>query len=177
MLVRFQKGLLRRVQIGAVEGRPASHRAHGEYLDLGALVAEVDPGLIPVTLRFLRPTVTLRHECLPPQKTHLMFALTDVVAHRRLSERDVGKLRQNTAIQPPGGVALLTRCRAVLIEHLVDEVCHRAQLRLGPDRVAVLRRQCTADRLAHDAPMNTELRGNTRDRTNTKFMLPTKLLE
>jgi hypothetical protein len=39
------------------------------------------------------------------------------------------------------------------------------------------RRQRTSQRLAHQAPVNTELRGNARDRANAKLMLPTKLLE
>ncbi len=56
------------VQVGPVERRTAGHQAHGEHLDLGPLVGEIDPGLIPVDLSFLRPTVALRHERLSPQR-------------------------------------------------------------------------------------------------------------
>jgi hypothetical protein len=45
-----------------VERRATGHRAHGENLHLGSLVAEIDPGFIPVDLSLLSPTVALRHE-------------------------------------------------------------------------------------------------------------------
>ena len=61
VLVRLEERLLRRMQVGPVERRPAGHRAHREHLHLGPLVAEIDPGLIPVDLRLLSPTVALRH--------------------------------------------------------------------------------------------------------------------
>jgi hypothetical protein len=41
----------------------------------------------------------------------------------------------------------------------------------------VLRRQRSGQRLAHQPPVNPELRGNPRYRPDTKFMLPTKLFE
>ena len=66
---------------------------------------------------------------------------------------------------------------ANLVQHLVDEVRDRAQLRLAPFRVMVRRRQGSGDRPADNAPMNTELRGHTRDRADTKLMLPTELLK
>ena len=106
-----------------------------------------------------------------------MFALADVVAHRRLRARDVRELRQDAAIQPSGRMALLTRCGAIRIQRLVDEVRHYTQLWLGPGRVVMLRRQRAADRLAHNTPMHTKLRGNTRDRANPRLMLATKLFE
>jgi hypothetical protein len=77
----------------------------------------------------------------------------------------------------PGGVALLARRATVLVEHFVDEVRHRPKLRLGPLRVMLHRRQCACDRPPHNAPMNTKLRGNARDRADPKLMLPTELLE
>ena len=76
-----------------------------------------------------------------------------------------------------GRVALLARGATVLVQNLVDEVRDRAELRLGPLRVMLRRRQRARDRPAHNAPMNTELRGHARDRANTKLMLPTELLE
>ena len=131
MLVRFEKRLLCRMQVGAVERRPAGHRAHREHLHLGPLVAEIDPGFIPVDLGFLSPTVTLRHERLPPHQTHLAFALAHVVAHRRLSDRGVREFRQDPMIQPPRGMPLLARRLTVRVQNFVDERRHRAQLRLG----------------------------------------------
>jgi hypothetical protein len=52
-----------------------------------------------------------------------------------------------------------------------------AQLRLDPLGVIVCRRQRLRDRPAHHAPMNTELRGHPRNRTDTKLVLLKKLLE
>jgi hypothetical protein len=66
---------------------------------------------------------------------------------------------------------------SILVQHLVDEGRNRAELWLGPGWVVMLRRQRTADCLTHNASMNAELRGNTRDRADTKLMLATKLLE
>lgn len=77
----------------------------------------------------------------------------------------------------PGRVALFARRATVLIQHLVNEVRERAQLRLAPFRVMLWRRQRSGDRPAHQAPMNTELRRHTRDRADTKLMLPTELLK
>ena len=76
-----------------------------------------------------------------------------------------------------GRVALLARRADVLVKHLVDEVRDRAELRLGPRRVMLCRRQRTRDRPPHNAPMNAELRRHTRDRADPKLMLPTELLE
>jgi hypothetical protein len=91
--MRLQKRLLCGMQVGPMERRAAGHRAHGENLNLGSLVAEIDPGFIPVDLSLLSPIVTLRHERLAPQQSHLTFALADVVAHRRLSDRRVREFR------------------------------------------------------------------------------------
>jgi hypothetical protein len=177
VLVRLEEGLLRGMQISPVERRPARHRAHREHLHLGPLIAEIDPGLIPVDLRLLSPTVTLRHKRLAPFQSHLAFTLAHVVAHRRLGDRCVGELSQDPPMNAPGGVALLARRATVLVKHLVDELRHRPQLRLGPLWVMLHRRQRAADRPPHDAPMNTKLRGHARDRADPKLVLPTELLE
>jgi hypothetical protein len=100
-----------------------------------------------------------------------------MIAHRRLSDRGIGEFRQDAAIQAPRGVALLARRPAVLLQNLVDEGGHHIKLRLGPRRIPMRRRQRTGQGLAHQAPVDTELRGNPRDRANPKLMLPTKLLE
>jgi hypothetical protein len=80
-------------------------------------------------------------------------------------------------IEPRCRVALLTRRVTILVQHLVNEGRDRAELRLGPGRLGVFRRQRTGNRLAHQSPMNPEFRGDTRDRANPKLMLATKLLE
>src|ERR1700712_2411706 len=177
VLMCLQECLLGGVQVGSMECRATGHRAHGKYLDLGPLVAEIDPGFIPVDLRLLSPTVTLRHERLAPQKAHLVFTLADVVAHRRLSNGRVGELRQDAAINATRRVALLARGAAVLVEHLVDEGLKRAQLRLAPFRVVVRRGQRTGNRTANNTPMDTEFCRYTGDRADPKLMLPTELLE
>src|SRR5271165_3268690 len=106
---------------------------------LGPLVAEIDPGFVPVDLGFLRPTVTLRHERFPPYQTHLAFAFADVVAHRRLSDRGVREFGQDALIQPPGSMALLARRQTVRFQNRVNEPGNQAELWLGAFRVAVLR--------------------------------------
>jgi hypothetical protein len=113
----------------------------------------------------------LRHERLPSQQTHLAFAVADVVTH------GVRKLGQDPAIKSTGSLALLARSAAVGLQNFVDECRNRTELRLGACRVVMLRRQRVAHRLTHQAPMNAELRGDTRDCADPKLMLPTKLLE
>ena len=74
-------------------------------------------------------------------------------------------------------MALFARGATVFVQNLVDEIRDGAELRLGPFRVMLWRRQGARNRPADNAPMNTELRGHTRDRANTKLMLTTELLE
>src|SRR3954467_12399030 len=100
-----------------------------------------------------------------------------MIAHRRLSDRGVGEFRQDAPIQTPRRVALLARGLTVLVQNLVDEGAHHAELRPGPRRIAVRRGQRTGQRLAHHAAVDTELRGDTRDRADPELMLPTQLLE
>src|SRR3954454_14633818 len=100
-----------------------------------------------------------------------------MVAHRRLSDRGGGEFRQDAPIQTPRRVALLARGPPVLVQNFVDEGGHHAKLRPGPRRIAVRRGQRTGQRLAHHAAVDTELRGDPRDRADPELMLPTKLLE
>ena len=165
------------MQVSTVERRTAGHRSHREHLHAGPLVAEIDPGFIPVDLGFLSPDVTLRHKRLTPHQTQLAFALAHMVAHRRLGDRGVREFRQDTTIQPTRGVPLLARRLAIRSQNLINERRHRAQLRLGAFRVVVLRRHSIDQRLAYHPTVNTKPRGNSRYRADTKFMLPTQLLE
>ena len=50
--MRFQKRLLRGMQISPVKRRAAGHPAHREHLQLGPFPAEIGLGLIPIDLRF-----------------------------------------------------------------------------------------------------------------------------
>jgi hypothetical protein len=111
---------------------------------------------MPHSRRFWRRTR------LAPQQSQLTFALADVVAHSRLSDRRVREFRQDPTMNPPCRVALLTRGAAVLVEHPLDERLKPAQLRLAPFRVTVRRWQRTGNRPANNAPMNTELRRHAR---------------
>ena len=77
----------------------------------------------------------------------------------------------------PRRMPLFTRCPPIRLQHLVDERSDRFQLRLGPRRVAMARRQCSGDRLSHHAPMHAELGGNTGDRADTELVLLTELLK
>jgi hypothetical protein len=171
--MRFEKRLLCRMQISTMERRPAGHRSHREDLHPGPLVTEIDPGLIPVDLGFLSPTVTLRHKRLPPHQTHLAFALAHMVAHRRLGDRGVREFRQNATIQPTRGMPLLARRLTIRGQNLINERHQRAQLRLGTCWVVVLRRQSIDQRLPHHPPVNAKLRSHSRYRADPKFMLPT----
>jgi hypothetical protein len=105
----------------------------------------------------------LRHEGFAPFQPHLAFTLAHVVAHRRFSDRGVGKFAQDPAMDAPGRVALLARRAAVLVKHLVDEVRHRAQLRLASFRVMLRRWQRACDRPPDNPPMNAELCRYARD--------------
>jgi hypothetical protein len=165
------------MQVSPMERRPAGHRSHREHLHPGSLVAEIDPGFIPVDLSFLGPAVTLRHKRLPPQQTQLAAALAHMVAHRRLRDRDVREFRQNAAIETSRRVPLFARRLTIRRQNTINERRDLAQLRLAAFWVVVLRRQRSGQRLAHNPPVNTELRGNSRYRPDTKFMLSTKLLE
>ena len=137
----------------------------------------IGPGLIPVHLRLVAQRVALRHERLALDQAHRALAGTDVVAHRRLSDPGIRKLRQDPTIDPPRRMSLLARRPTILVQHLVDERRDRVQLRLDPRRVTTPRRQRTGNRLPHHPPMHAELRRNTGDRADAKLMLLTKLLE
>jgi hypothetical protein len=69
------------------------------------------------------------------------LALAHVVAHRRLGDRGVGELPQDPVMDARRRMALLARCAAILVKHLVDEGLERSQLRLGALRVMLRRRQ------------------------------------
>ncbi len=116
-LVRFQERLLRRVQVGAVERRPAGHRPHREHLHPGPFAAEVRPGLVPVDLRLLAPAVALRHEGLAQDQPHLALARPDMVAHRQLRDCSVRKLPQDPPVDATRRVPLLARGSPVLVQH------------------------------------------------------------
>src|SRR5271166_6510920 len=77
------------------------------------------------------------------------------------------------AVREGGG----TRPGPPCVQHFVDECHDLVQLRLGPFRLMVSRRQGAGDRSADDALMSSELRGHTCDRAGTKLMLPTELPE
>ena len=63
----------------------------------------------------------------------------------------------------PRRVTLLARRATILFEQLVHKIPHGAQLRLGPLRIMLCRRQRSSNRPPDKAPMNAELRGNTRE--------------
>jgi len=175
--MRFEECLLCRMQVSPVKRRPAGHRPHREHLHPGPLVAEIDPGFIPVDLSFLGPAVTLRHKRFPAQQTQLAAPLAHMIAHRRLRDRDLGEFRQDAAIQTSCRVPLFARRFTIRRQNLIDERHNPAQLRFAAFWIVVLRGQRSRQRLPHQTPVNTELRGNSRYRPNTEFMLPTKLLE
>src|SRR6516165_1283644 len=175
VLVRFEKRLLCRMQISAVERRPAGHRSHRKHLHTRSLVAEIDPGFIPVDLSFLSPDVTLRYKRLPPHQTHLAFALAHMVTHHRLGDRGVSEFCEDGSIQPTSGMPLLAWRLTIRRQHLINERHQCTQLRLGTCRVAVLRRHSIGQRLAYHPPVNAKLRSHSRYRADAKFMFPTKL--
>ena len=59
--VRFQKRLLRRVQISAVKRRSAGHAAHREHLQLDSLAGQIGIRFVPIDLRFHAPGIALRN--------------------------------------------------------------------------------------------------------------------
>ncbi len=177
VFVRFQERLLGGMQVAAVERRAAGHRAHGEHLHLGPLAGEIDPGFIPVNLRFLAEDVVLRHERLALVQPHLPFAGADVVAHRRFSHRGVGELPQNALVDAPRRVTLFARGATVLGQHLVDEGLDSPEPGLGPFRIVMARWHRAGQRLADNTAMHAELGGHAGNRADTELMLATDLLE
>ena len=129
--MRLQERLLRRVQIGPVECRPARHRPHREHLHAGPLTAEIGPGLVPVHLRLVAQHVALRHERLALDQAQFTPAVPNVVAHRRLSHSGIRELRQDATVDAPCRVTLLARRPPILVQHLVNE--RRDPIQLGFD--------------------------------------------
>src|SRR5262245_56115746 len=50
MLMPIEKGLLRRMEISAMEGRATSHAPHVENLNRYLLLCDLDHGLVPIDL-------------------------------------------------------------------------------------------------------------------------------
>ncbi len=125
----------------------------------------------------MAPGIALRHERFAPNQAHLPLALAHVVADRGLRDRDARELPQDAAVDATRRVTLLARRPPVLVQHAADEGHHRVQLRLGPLRVAVRRRQRPRERLAHHPAVNPELGRHPGDGANPELMLLTQLLE
>ena len=77
----------------------------------------------------------------------------------------------------PRRVTLLARGTTILVQHLIDERLDRRQLRFGPLRITMPRRQRAGQRLADNPAMHAELRGDAGYRSTTELMLPAELLE
>ena len=96
---------------------------------LGPLIADIDPGLIPVDLRLLSPSVTLRHKRLRRSSPICRLRSRTWLRTVELGDRGVGKFPQDPPMNAPGRVTLLARRTTVLVEQLVDKGLKCAQLR------------------------------------------------
>src|SRR5437879_1793164 len=72
---------------------------------------------------------------------------------------------------------LLTRSLLVSPQNLVDELFHRFELGLRPQRNLALRRDRARHRLPHDPPMHPELLRHASDRSYPKAVLPPDLFK
>ena len=160
-----------------MERGSAPHRPHRKNLHFGPLADDIGIGFIPIDLSFLAKLIVLRNEGLPPLQPHRPFASPDVVPHCRLRHRHGRELRDYSAIDASGRVALFARRTPVLVKNLVNERHHSVQLRLDPCRIPMRRRQRTSDRLPHHSTVHAKFGRYPRDRSNTELVLLTELLK
>ena len=71
-----------------------------------------------------------------------------------------------------GRVPLLARSLSIRLQHLVDGLFHRIQLRRFPCRLLPLRRDRAGDRLAHHSPVHAMFLRQSLDRFSGRVPAP-----
>jgi hypothetical protein len=122
--MRFQKRLLGRMQVGAVERRSAGHAAHRKHLQFDPLTGQIRIGLVPVNLRFHAPAVTLRNASLALSKPQCDLPVMHVLANCPLGDLTLRKLMLHPHPDAMGCVALLARSFPVAFQNRIDKL-HR----------------------------------------------------
>src|SRR5438034_3237925 len=171
-LVCFQKRLLGGVIVGAMKRSASRHRAHREAIHLAQLAHDFRESFVPINLCLAAPVVALRHERLPFCHPQVLLATADVMTHGRFRHRDLGPFRANPLPDAVRRMPLLARSLLLSSKNLVDELFHRFELGLRPDRNLALPRDPARDRLPHDPPMHPELLRHPSDRSYPKAVLP-----
>ncbi len=176
-LVRFEKRLLRRPRISAMERRTTRHAPHAEHLQRHGLVAEDRHRFVPIDLGLLAPAVRLRDaDHLAAQALRALPA-PHILAHRRRGDRRLRPLATQPIVDAARRVPLLARRQAIALQNPIDELLHRCQRGPRPRQVSARRRHRIGQRLAHDPPMHTQLAGHAFNRPDAELILPSNLCE
>src|SRR5271155_550634 len=176
-LVRFQKGLLAGVRIGAVKPRPTGHAAHAEDINLLPFALDLHPGFVPVDLTLLPKTVRLRNEGLAAQQPQRNLPLPYVLPHRRLRHPHFRELGSQSTPNAMRRVSLLARRLPIRFQYGIDERHPTGQLRSLSSRHFALPRNRVAQRLAHQAAMYPQLPRHPVDGPSPVLILTPDLLE
>ena len=122
--MRFQKRLLCRMQVGAVERRSAGHAAHRKHLQFDPLTGKIRIGLVPVNLCFHAPGVALRNACLAHYKSQCDLPIVHVLANCPLGDLTLSKLMLHPHPDAMCCVTLLARSFPVAFQNRIDKL-HR----------------------------------------------------
>jgi hypothetical protein len=176
-LVALQKRLLRRMQKGTVERRPAGHTAHGKALQLGPFPGQVGVGIVPVHLCLHTPVVTLRNERLLNGQAQSELALMNVSPDRSFTEVHLRHLPSNPFPDPMGCMSLLPWRLLVHLQNLIYERDGRRQLPARSLHFLPRHWQGAANRLTHHTPMYVQLLGDSGNSPDPKLVFSADLLE
>jgi hypothetical protein len=177
LLMRFQKGLLRGVEIRGMKRTAARHAAHREKMRGLPAFLELHRGFVPIHLGLHAPVVTLRYEGLAPCHSHLLLASPHVAPHRCFRYVRLRMLLPNPHPDAVRRVPLLARRFPIALQNPVNELPHLPQLRTAPCRCLAPRRYRAGQRLPHHPPMRVQLLRHSLNRAHSKPIFPTYLLE
>jgi hypothetical protein len=178
VLVRLQKGLLRRPQVRPVERGATGHAPEREHLQRQLLAVHLRHCLIPVDLRLLAPGVLLRDAQLwASAQSQAPLCLAHVAAHRRLRNGMRGLFLSHPHPDAVRRMPLLAGRPPICFQDVVDERRDRRRPRpqARPGRVRL--RYRTVECLPHEPPMHPKLAGDAGHRADAKLVLPPDLFE
>jgi hypothetical protein len=138
---------------------------------------KVGVGFVPIHLRFLAQGVALRDADLFGSATERAFLPRDVPSDRRFGNRCLRLLPPNPQVNAMCRVPLLARCTLVGLQSRIDELFHRAQLRLRPLGSLAVRRLSIGQRLPHHSTMYSQFPCHCPNRSRSVLVLPPDLFE
>ena len=86
--MRFQKSLLRGVQISIMEGRSARHAAHRKDLQLDPFSGQIGIRLVPIDLCFHAPGIALWNTSLTFQEAQHNLAIVHILANGEVDPKN-----------------------------------------------------------------------------------------